>query len=296
MNARYPFILCLGLCFTAATVAARAEQVTIQITNRASENGFFLAPVWVGFHNGSFDLFDAGSPIAAGGALERLAEDGDPEPLQSEFAAAVAGGIGGFILVPEGFEDVPVLEPGEQGTLTFELDPVKHRYMSFAAMLIPSNDAFIANDAPQMIELFDAAGTFQGRQTFSILGTEVWDAGTELNNEMDAAFLSQTAPDTGVTTADPVQSHPGFIGSYANPAPGQDPIILGATMDPDILFDAIASDFTRPGTVVAEIVVIPEPATVALLTLGSLVLLRGRPKARKQSQADSLQGKIPHQQ
>jgi hypothetical protein len=276
MNVKHPGLPCLALCLLAAAAPARAEQVTIQITSRASESGFFLAPVWVGFHDGSFDLFDAGSPIAAGGTLERLVEDGDPEPLQGAFAAAVPDGLGGFITAPGGFEDVPVFEPGEQGTLTFELDPVKHRYMSFAAMILPSNDAFIGNDDPRMIELFDASGHFKGMQVFSILGTDVWDAGTELNNEMNAAFLNQSEPDTGVTTSNPVTLHPGLIGSYANPAVGQTPIILGATLEPGITFDPVASDFTRPGTVVIDILCVPEPATVALLALGSLVLLRRR--------------------
>ena len=208
-----------------------------------------------------------------------MAEDGDPEPLQSEFAAAVPGGISGFILAPQGFSDVPVFEPGEQGTVTFDLDPVKHRYMSFAAMVLPSNDAFLGNDNPTLIELFDAAGNFKGKQVFRILGSEVWDAGTELNNETDAAFLNQSAPNTGTTTSDPVQLHPGFIGAYANPAAGQESIILGAAMDPGIRFDPIACDFTRPGTVVADIICIPEPATAALLVAGSFLLLMTRPRA-----------------
>lgn len=274
MNAKHPLPLFLVLCLSAA--AAQATQVTIQITSRASEGGFFLAPIWVGFHDGSFDLFDAGSPISAGEALERLVEDGNPEPLQSEFLAAVPDGIGGFIAAPEGFEDVPVFEPGEQGMLTLELDPTKHRYMSFAAMILPSNDAFIGNDDPRMIELFDEAGNFKDAQVFSILGAEVWDAGTELNNELDAAFLNQSEPDTGVATSDPVTHHPGFVGSYANPAPGQTPIILGATLEPGIAFDPLACDFTRPGTAIIDILCVPEPATIALLALGSLVLLRRR--------------------
>jgi len=274
MEGKRSFLWSLGLGLLAVAIPATAEQVTIQITNEASEDGFFLSPIWVGFHDGSFDLFNAGTSLTPGGGMERLAEDGDPTLLQTEFAATGAQRIDGVLVAPEGFPDVTVFEPGEQGTLTFDLDPVRHRYMSFAALVIPSNDAFVGNDDPLTIELFDDAGRFKGLQTFAILGSEVWDAGTEMNTEKNDAFLDHSYPDAGTATSDPVQRHPGLVGSSANPAPGQQPIILGASMDPEVFFDPVACDFTQPGTVVAEIVIIPEPATVVLLTFGGLGLLQ----------------------
>ena len=276
MVAKHQFCLCLAVGLVVPLLPARAEYITVQIRNTAPEDGILLAPVWIGFHDGSFDLFDMGQPVLAGGALERLAEDGNPEPLQVEFGSSVSGGIGCVLVGFEGFPDVPVFEPGEQASAAFDLDPVLNRFMSFGSMVIPSNDGFIANDDPMAIELFDAFGKFKGEQTILILGTAVYDAGTELNNEMDAAFLNQSAPDTGTTTSEAVRRHPGFIGSFTNAAPGEDPVILGAYIDPGIFIDPAAADFTRPGAVVAEITIIPEPATIVLLLGGGLALLRKR--------------------
>jgi len=266
--------LIAGLLLVALPV--HAAEVVVLVENMAPENGVFLAPLWVGFHNGAFDLFDAGKPIPAGGAFERLVEDGDPEALQLMFSAAVPGGAGGFVAAPEGFPDVPVFEPGERASTTFELDPTQNRYMSFAAMILPSNDAFIANDNPQAIELFDAAGKFKGKQVITIFGADVWDAGTELNNEQDAAFLDQGEPGAGVSTAEPVKLHPGFIGSYNDRGINVTPIILGAHLGDDAYFDRIAADFTQPNAVVAQITIIPEPATAVFLIAGGLALLRKR--------------------
>lgn len=258
-----------------AALPVRAEQVVVQIENMAAEDGVFFAPVWVGFHNGTFDLFDAGKAVPAGSAFETLVEDGNPEPLQGMFQAGASGGVGGFVAAPQGFPDMPVFEPGERGNTTFELDPTRNRYMSFAAMILPSNDAFIANDNPRGIELFDATGRFKGKQTITILGSDVWDAGTELNNERDAAFLNQDEPGAGVSTVEAVSLHPGFIGSCNDPGINVKPVILGAHLG-NVYFDRIAADFKRPNAIVARIIIIPEPATIALLLGGSLALLRKR--------------------
>ena len=202
MVAKHQLGLCLILGLVVPMLAVQAEYVTVQIKNTAPEDGILFAPVWIGFHDGSYDLFDMGQPVLAGGALERLAEDGNPEPLQVEFGSSVSGGLSGILMGFEGFPDVPVFEPGEQARAAFDLDPALNRFMSFGSMVIPSNDAFIANDDPMAIELFDAFGNFKGKQTILIFGIAVYDAGTELNNEMDAAFLNQSAPDTGTTTSE----------------------------------------------------------------------------------------------
>lgn len=272
MDTKRQHVLCLiaGLLF--AAVPVHAKEVIVQVKNVAPENGVFFAPVWVGFHGGTFDLFDAGKPLPAGSTFEQLVEDGNPETLQVTFLTAAPDGVDGFVAAPQGFPDVPVFEPGEQGSTTFVLDPTLHRYMSFAAMILPSNDAFIANDNPQVIELFDATGKFKGKQVITVLGADVWDAGTELNNEKDAAFLDQSDPGAGVSTAEPVKLHPGFIGSRNDPGLNVTPIILGAHLSGDIYFDRIAADFTQPDAVVAQITIIPEPATVVLLLAGSLAL------------------------
>ncbi len=278
MNAKHLSLFLSGLLISSLVVtqSARAVQVVVQVKSRAPEDGIFFTPVWLGFHDGSFDLFDAGQIIPPGSAMERAFEDGDVEALQNKFGASVDHGVDGFVVAPEGFPDVPLFEPGEQGRTLFDLDPKDNRYLSFAAMVLPSNDAFIANDSPRAIELFDAAGRFKGEQTITIVGRDVWDAGTELNNEEDAALLNQSEPGEGTRTANPVARHAGFLGSYANPASGTKPIILGASIDSEIRFDPRAADFTRPDAVICQITIVPEPATLVLLAAGGLALLRAR--------------------
>ncbi|MCP4258408.1 MAG: PEP-CTERM sorting domain-containing protein [Planctomycetes bacterium] len=227
--------------------------------NLAPTGGFYFTPVWVGFHNGSFDLFDPGG--LASEELERLAEDGDAAALQAGFEATVggaAGGINTLITAPEGFAGAPVFDPGDAAVIQLTVDSQVNSYMSYLSMIIPSNDAFIGNHNPMGIELFDAAGMFKGKQIITVLGSMVWDAGTELNNELDAAFINQTAPNTGETTMCPILPHPGYLGSYANP--GSDPIILGGINAAGTLIDLVGADFKLPYAVVARITI--EPVTM----------------------------------
>ena len=112
-------------------------------------------------------------------------------------------------------------------------------------MVIPSNDAFLAApDDPLADPLFDAEGNFLGLDIVRS-GADVLDAGTEVNNELDAAFLNQTAPDTGTDENGVVAAHPGFNGSVGNPAGTPvnilDPagaVTPGGTLDPAV------ADFT----------------------------------------------------
>ena len=85
------------------------------------------------------------------------------------------------------------------------------RYLNYASMVLPSNDAFIANGNPQAHEIFDGNGNFLGAD-FVVTGEEVLDAGTEVNDEAETstAFFGQAEPNTGETEAGVVQTHPGF--------------------------------------------------------------------------------------
>ncbi len=271
------------MAVTALGFVTVAGATTIQVTveNLAPSGGTFLTPVWVSLHDGSFDFFSQGNPLTPGGGLEQLAEDGPTGPLGGEFEASPAFANGGrhdTILAPAGFGGAPVLDPGDSGSVTFmNADPVMNRYLSYASMVIPSNDAFIGNDNPTGIELFDAGGNFLGPLSIVVAGSMVWDAGTELNDEMEAAFINQTGAGNGTVTNDGVAPHPGFIGSLGNP--GGTPIILGGTTAAGTLVDSTLGDFTQPGHQIALISIVPEPATVALVGVGGLILARRRRRA-----------------
>ncbi|MEL6554460.1 MAG: spondin domain-containing protein [Cyanobacteria bacterium J06621_11] len=253
-----------------ANQSANAASIRITVDNLAPENGTFLTPAWFGFHDGSFDLYDRNEPISAG--LERLVEDGTIDPLNAEFAAAGAGTVQGAIL---GTALTPgPIDPSESASFTVDLDAAasSSRYFSYASMVIPSNDFFIANGNPLAHQIFDDAGNFLGAD-FIVAGSEVLDGGTEVNDELpeNTAFFGQAAPDTGVVEGGGVTLAPGFI-------PG------GNILSSDDFFNA---DFTAPGYNVARFRVelvedngatdVPEPGIVlGLLALGGVMAGRRR--------------------
>ncbi|MEP6887881.1 MAG: spondin domain-containing protein, partial [Nitrospirales bacterium] len=186
---------------------AIAGPITVTIQNLAPMNGNVLTPVFVGFHNGTFDIYNPGSPASPG--LQSLAEDGLNVMIAGEFMSSGAGSVQGSIFGAAG-----PIAPGEIAARTFTLDgslPIS-RFFSYATMVIPSNDAFIANGNPTAFRIFDNLGNFQGAD-FTVLGSQVLDAGTEVNTEIPAqtAFFGQVAPNTGIDQNGVVGIHPGFL-------------------------------------------------------------------------------------
>jgi len=184
--------------------AASAVQVAVTIRNAAPENGIWAVNPWIGVHDGTFDTFTAGE--AVNGAIEAASEDGNVSMLTGWFNTSQPNGEGAVIPGPVG--------PGRTFTQIFDLDAanLNHRFLSYFAMVIPSNDAFWANDNPSAYPIFDGAGTFIPR-SFKIYGSMIWDAGTEVNDEIGAntAFLAQAAPNTGTTQNGVAALHAGFM-------------------------------------------------------------------------------------
>lgn len=193
-------------------VAARLQ---IQIENLAPEGGLAQTPFWVGVHDGRFDLGTVGKSASGFGGLELLAEEGDTSGVSERFAAT-SSGVDATITSPAGFAGAPVFEPGEVVTRNLDVrNPHLNRYFSYASMIIPSNDAFLANLNSREVQLFDTQGKFRGRQTINIFGRNVWDAGTELNRVSGGAAFS-TEGGTGVNETGVIHAHAGlddFIGS-----------------------------------------------------------------------------------
>ncbi len=220
-----------------------AERYRLTVENLAPERGVFLTPVWVGFHAGDFDLYDRGVAVSA--ELERIAEDGVVGPLDAVFLAGDGGRTSVTALEPDGFPGAPVFEPGSIAHAEIDLDPALHRYLSYASMVIPSNDAFVANGDPLAVPVFDDQGQPTGPVTFTVYGRSVLDAGSELNSETEAAFFNQSGPDQGTVENGVVDGHPGFNGSIGNPDGTPMNILGGSFMGID--FDPLAADFTQSG-------------------------------------------------
>ena len=215
-------------------------QIQVVVTNLSSADGSLLTPVVVATQNGIYDQFDVGS--AASESIERLAEDGTTGPRIA--AALGSGGVGEAQATAGG-----PLAPGESRELTFFADPTDPltQFLSYASMVIPSNDAFIGNDDPLELELFDDNGSLirrVGSDAFIVTGDDVYDAGTEVNDEIpeNTAALAQAAPNTGVTEGGVIRQHEGFQGSQR----------LGGPVG-NVLTARPGSDFTIPGTQILSI-------------------------------------------
>lgn len=243
------FILAL-LILHASSSKANAEALSIQIENLSPDTGFFLTPLWFGLHDGSFDLFDVGSPASS--SIEELAEDGITTGLEADFAGP--GRRQGVITGPAGFGSVnpqpPLIDAGETAATTVDiLNASAYRYFSFASMVIPSNDAFIGNDNPMAYEVFDALGNFNGPVIIEIFGDEIWDSGTEVNDTLGAAFstIGGMSSDEGGTVA----LHAGLANFEGTGTPVGN---IGAGLAPE------------PGELVARITIqqVPEPSSIVL--------------------------------
>ena len=245
-------ILAAALVTVLVAPAAHAIQVRVSITSLIPTQGVEFTPVWVGFHDGSFDTYNLGQ--AASPELERLAEDGNTAPITAAFSAA---GYDRQATLQGTAIGSPRFEPGDSASFVFDLDGnnLDHRYFSLLSMVVPSNDAFFGNVNQVGHRIFNDDGSFKG-DDFIVMGAGVRDAGTEFNDEIpqNTARLGQTVPNTGVTENGLVSTHVGYI-------PGG-----------NILTAFPNGDFRQPGYQIAHVqisaVPVPEPETYAMLLAG----------------------------
>ena len=251
-----------GLLLLPVSGLTAQQDIQIQIQNNQTDGGFYLTPLWYGLHGGGFDQFETNDTTAATPGIELLAEEGDASVFMGEFTAAEPGGQQGVIISPGGFAGAPVIDPGETAMSTITVaDPTANRYFSFASMVIPSNDAFIGNDDGMAYQLFDAVGMFNGPLTIQIFGSDVWDAGTEVNDAMGAAFSANGGMDSDEMLF--VRAHPGlgnFVGSST---------VAGTDITSDLGANELLATITITG--------VPEPGSLTVLGLASaFVVVRRR--------------------
>lgn len=160
----------------------------VTLTN-ITKGQVFSPPVLV-THSRDIALFELGEP-----ALEELAtvaEDGDGGPLVDLIG-----------LLPEVFDaqttSVPIL-PGE--TAVYEVSaPARGAVLSVVAMLVNSNDAFLAADS---------AALPRARHRSRSLHALAYDAGSEANNE-DCAFVPGPACPAGSGNARATEDAEGYV-------------------------------------------------------------------------------------
>ncbi|NES75910.1 MULTISPECIES: spondin domain-containing protein [Okeania] len=175
---------------TTASVA-QALTLKVEVENLGLDGGVALTPVWVGFHDGSFDSYNGGLPSEKG--LERIAEDGNTMPISIDFLANktyVQGGMSGvFDSTQVGTRVDGAIGGGPitaetMAMSTFDVTPDEsNRWFSYVSMVLPSNDYYVANGNPFAWDLMDLFTGNQSQISFNIgLPGTVNDAGTEVNN------------------------------------------------------------------------------------------------------------------
>ncbi|UPR58421.1 spondin domain-containing protein [Vibrio sp. ED004] len=156
-----------------------------------------MSPLAILTHNTSFDLFEIGQSASVD--LEYLAEGGSNAELiaLSNSDANVYQGISGNGLILS----------GEQDTVSIRVDPNQEGYISVASMLVNTNDAFVGESGLSLKSL--AVG-----DTFT-MNMNVWDSGTELNDELAATIPGPAGGGEGFNSdrndTDVVSFHSGVI-------------------------------------------------------------------------------------
>lgn len=245
----------------AGTAQATTYRVDVTIENLAPRDGTFQTPHWVGFHDGSFDVYDGGTPADNDPvpndprkSVERLAEDGNTGPISETFRELLPSGVDSTIAGPDG-----ALGPGQITSQSFLLDAhdPNLRYFSYASMVLPSNDFWYANGNPLAHPIFDEAGEFVA-EDFFVTNLDLLDAGTEVNDEVPAntAFFGQQEPNTGVDENGVIVD---LFGEDGEPQFGFLPKGSGGILD-DPRF--AMADFTLRGYPVVKISFSATPAVV----------------------------------
>jgi hypothetical protein len=166
MNVRAAALVTLALAGPAVATArdartdhfAKKARFEVKVTNVTRDQRF--TPFLVVAHRPSVRLFELGRPASDG--LTSLAEEGMTGPLQATLDQTP--GVSGTAT------STGLLEPGK--TATIEVEGAPHDVISLAAMLIPTNDGFVAVNAVGPIGRY-------GRMVMA----PAYDAGTEQNDE-----------------------------------------------------------------------------------------------------------------
>ncbi len=267
-SARILPLLAATLAITTSNANTNADILQVQIENTQSTGQFFFTPFWIAAHNGQFDSYDGGALAPA--FLTPLAELGDTQDISDAFSMSPAsGGAQATVTAVSGVGDAPVYSPGESTTFALDVpNPAQNRYFSYASMVIPSNDLFVANGNPTAHEVFDNSGDFAGPVVIEIFGNNVNDNGSEVNDAFGGAAFSAnggaSADETVVIRnlfTDPGDAN--YLSSFIGSQTGN-----GATIGS--LFGA--------NDLIARITITPEPASAMLLGIGGVAILRRRKK------------------
>ncbi|MCU0807624.1 MAG: spondin domain-containing protein [Candidatus Contendobacter sp.] len=185
-------VLTAFLLLTAPLTGAQAQfvrGVMYEVTITNITRGALFTPILVASHRSGVNLFDLGQPTSADLAI--LAEDGDIAPLAQALRADSR--------VVDVANSTGLLEPGQSVTVRVAAQSADR--VSLAAMILPTNDGFIA--------LNGVAAPRFGSETYWVPG---YDAGSEPNDERCAAI---PGPQCGGEGASPSVGGEGYVHVHA---------------------------------------------------------------------------------
>jgi hypothetical protein len=200
---------------TASLAAADAPVATYEVTISDLTAGQPLTPPVVATHRAATSMFTVGQPASF--ALKEIAENGNLAPMISQVESdkhVADSAAASAPLVPAGLPGSAMF--GDSVTLTVSASEGA-KFLSFASMLICTNDGFTGVDSLRLPkDVGDAV----------IARSAGYDAGTELNTEDFADIVPPCQGLVGVSSGEPgtgtsnpalaeggvIHHHPGIVG------------------------------------------------------------------------------------
>ena len=152
-------VILASLLASGSVFAKGGLMYEVTVTNITAGQAF--TPIIAATHRSSASFFTLGQP--ASDEIEMLAEGGATMPLEDLLMSVP--GLTGDIVTTDG-----LLGPGESVTFKIEAGH-RHNVLSFAAMLLPTNDTFVAVDSVRLPWRYESTMA------------KAYDAGTEINDE-----------------------------------------------------------------------------------------------------------------
>ena len=174
----------------------KSYRYTINVANLTANQP--MSPLAILAHNDKYKLFEIGKSASV--ELEHLAEGGSNAELlalkdSNDYVYQTLSGNG-------------LVLPGSSDSVTFTVDPHKAGYVSVASMFVNTNDAFVGETGLSLKSL--AVG-----ESYEMI-MNVWDSGTELNDELAATIPGPAGGGEGFNAArndtnDVVAFHAGVV-------------------------------------------------------------------------------------
>lgn len=260
LKSRFIAMMLVALNGLLGSDAATAVEVQVSIRHLGAEGGVALSPFTWAAHDGTFSSFSPNSPASSG--IEAIAELGDGSAWTASVLGTQPTAKTGTLVANQGGFGPGIFVPGSSGSAIVTLDPALNRYFSFGSMVVPSNDAFVGNSNAMSLPLFDNNGQFIAT-TLTLTGADIWDAGTEVNQLLGAAYLvNQTATDG--TAENGMIHRPNLATDFNHYLNGSTPSGGVFSMPPTATGPIAEISFS----------IVPEPSSLGLLAVAAVSFLR----------------------